>query len=1350
MLRAIAITFFALGLLAAWKGVSRGKVRDWWLAVWSLGLAGCAYWLAQGSTIPLHRVVLIVTPGSESADSQLVQNLITFGTKHERWSKVAWASIGGGGTSTLDWRSPQEWHGSPPRFAPHRLDLPQGEDTLDFSELFQLRAITREAASRFLNARPTLILVLDSTSEAWKRSVARAPQPVQLEGVDILVWDRRDREPQGRLDLTLPEELQLEKPYDRGGTLRIHHAVGEPFPDKLTISVGGEPVEDPRNESFNYEHATKSPQPVFFGLAGSGNPSGSTGSLPQFVYITAEVSMILGGHSQKIETGGFVRRIQVPVEFTRRPANDVTWEHLRWLEQLDRDTVLSFAVFKSPYFGRHRRNARPGAPPNDLGIPRLINLDGILKDAPASGARGRILERPSLADVTALKEQVRAGLNLLVIDPEPAVGTEALLDWLPAWPLRQEDEHLTKHTDSRFYFLADRSRVSQLKNLTSLGDASKLSAAQYQDVLLKELAGRLPDVWLNSKNIDVPMAVTQPPRIVDAPFVSSSTTTHRPLFALGPLAPTPAANYLKNPGAPVGSTVDAPNTQESELAKRDALRDADTQAAHLGFRLWLLLNDSGTRKGENKLPLINPREFYSNTHVFLFATDVPQLRKIQINPALPSFAQVLTEFQIDAGTTPFEIETVPPEGAIEPGISLLQKLRDAGVQIHLITLQSGVTTGRPTLADSANVLFPRQITTPLAKSVWEIPENELTAGGARKFAAEMVKLIETTPDTIEIKQTASIIDQRVRSGVVAPWVYTPLKVKRPEDVYAFIKSGAENHDLIAAKRFGFGQVVIVGYSPFAMDVWTADSFRDAITEDLINNPLSTFPRSADAIVRYNYDGINDPAQKPVGSQNGWGVQRIIDFCTLTCAGGGGTAEYWPRKVDFNPATREIFLSLRLQPGPGILSPPVLQGVTPSRTWDLPLVRLLTQEQEAIYLIGLQDDLPNQSVEIRRNGKTMAIANFAGLPSATPLTLGGVTAAWAQRGGARFLPTEEDKAQWPLAQAGVVAWLVSAILALALLFLTGYRGKTIRQSLLSLASGRTHEATAKVEQFLPIDVEAALAEFGFNPGKATPSRTPGEPAGWRLHEPSDPLTQARISDLVPYTDLGKDMDLPFVRPSVKLRKSLRAFRAEIWLDLHTRLQLTPERSGQSKSDYIRALLLLVSQSVWMQGGSVQVRCLQDAAVAWGPGSQGSFSSLEEWHDGLDRSRLQSPRYSPGLAAELEQGTRLYIVSDFAFADDAFLGDLNSLGASGLQGLRLIRVTDEAELEIGTLHASLPGLILFDRSDWDSHELRQESAHALRILRSRLDGIPNTRLVDVNNTYIFQDLLLKLEGDSFFHE
>lgn len=1339
----LGLAFAVLALVTGYSSSRPGGRRGMWLALWCAALGGGCFWLGQGGTVTVPRTVLVVTatatdPDAEDAIQALREKARLAG---DVWEDVAWATLDNP-SEPLRWNAVHQAYGlgTPPSSA-------------DLSAFFQVDAIKTRSRSHWKPTRPTLLIVLDTRHPEWTKPVTGSFAPPAGSEIDMLVWDQRFRPPFGSLELTLPTSLTEGKAYDRSGSIKLT-APATAVPTSFEVKVANVDVLDSRNGTgvdalalvAEALKGPQMPQPCYFstwksGVAASGLRSPPDPSIPHFRYASVEIKLESDSQTQQLHKGGFIRYDSLRVQMPSLPAGDAQRD-LRWFEQLD-------ATQTKEFFGDlplTLRSVSPAAP--DIDIFRQLNLAQtlVIPSPPAStGAfSGLILFQPTLADLQSkpMEDAIKGGLSVLIIDPVAVPPATSRPAWLEMWPVQEKwpapDADLRSpvvNTDARLYVLGNDSRMAWLAL-----EGSDATAHDFQVEFLKALKGKLGSYASTPPPLETNLPSDQPPRYYDLPGASPPGAS---LVIPGPLSLKPAA-----PPGPPPPTGDG--AYEHNL-KPD--RDVETEAEHVGLRLDLLRHDH-TFTADSRIPRLNLQEKHTNTHVVIFRTDVPQPLTLKFEPGFLSYlATAAGAF----GVSNFNQRN--PGGVDTP--TELKAFTDAGIKVHIITVETGLyegAAGRPTVVAESDT---PPLTTTLLKNHPLVSRADVLspAVAAKKLAAELVSALKPNPSTITAMQFGQVVDQRVQvTQRSAPWRYTRLGSPAQEVTYAVVSdsvSPADKDAIICSTTHGRGRVVVMGYHPMSMDMWLPDSLKDVMARRLDEDAQCTYPRKG-SITAYNGTGKTEGDQRPSGAQDGWGVQRLVDFVNLSCVPVSALPALQVSAITYDEPTGRLMATLKIPVGTDRGSAPKLDvfdqsGGAPINANISPW-RITVEDQSATYALGPAGSATDQIILLKSGGMNLASIDCKGLPTKPQPTFGQETARWAGLSGATFLPASLTEVQnrelWPAAKSGRAALAVLGVVGTTLVFMTAYRWRSLREAF--LAWRKRQQASEKTVEQLPLDVDAALAAYGFNPGKAAPTRTAGDPVGWRPLEPSDPMMQAKMSDLARFTTFGQEMQLPMAMPMIRLKRSLRAFQAEVWMDLHPRLHLTSVNRFPTKAEVLTVALKIIARNVWSQGGVLRLRSLQDARAEFGPVAQGNLDDVQVWLASATPGLDAPSEPDKMLASDVEPGTRLYVLSDFALRETAYVKLIDEAAVAELAGVRLLRVFDETEEKDGSLHGTLPGLLIFDRSDWDQTQLAQENRRTAWQLDASLGTHMDLRLTSVGTRCLFSELLAQLEKGGMFDE
>jgi hypothetical protein len=564
-------------------------------------------------------------------------------------------------------------------------------------------------------------------------------------------------------------------------------------------------------------------------------------------------------------------------------------------------------------------------------------------------------------------------------------------------------------------------------------------------------------------------------------------------------------------------------------------------------------------------------------------------------------------------------------------------------------------------------------------------------------------------DVIQVQRNGRVVDNRALSRRVAPDTHWLLDATNPEPLEPYhavvadhvlkklLPDGPEKWPLVASHILGEGRIIVVGFSPFALDMWQPDVLR------------SLWEKSQ--TTGYERVGLNDRA-------DGWGVQRLIDLISLSgapqplrpypvvrrvrelsdgstlqleCWAGSADKQDWGMptlledekdqdKKDKKPLPSDFGLWQIVD------ADPLRQAVTYQFIASKPLVGRYTLQPHAN---ARDEDIPNIYLRLRP---------ATGTGRSVYERLGHI--AVLSGGGEVRNAAEQLKFRRPVSWAGGLG----LCLVLVVLFLVR-PWTALRITIRRLRERRGVAREGELTLAGTFDIQAVLAEWGLNPGMPNASRQAGQPAGQKPYESGNALAAALQATLFPFTTPGRM--LPPRRPIVRQRHITRAMEALILLDASRGLGTPAASRFVGKPKFIEAVVHLLAESVWIQAGSVRVSSLQDPQEVWGPrAASDEATDLTEFvrsqvAHGLERRRRAILR----RREDVQPGQVLFLVTDLCSLETAELRRFAAEHNQEAVQVRLVHVRDADEPELVGLCWDPEVRAYYDRSEWDPSELAE---------------------------------------------
>jgi hypothetical protein len=950
------------------------------------------------------------------------------------------------------------------------------------------------------------------------------------------------------------------------------------------------------------------------------------------------------------------------------------------------------ALFRDYLNSRNKtgQRSRTEFAPESL-IDHSFNTSPAILIADLRSCRVLILDEPSpeqlirLSAELNLEKRIREdGLTVVLIRP-PAID-QPRPDWLKVVAETETPGHAVEvHRKRQIFFCSENLRLLKFPN------RAKLKAAPNPD----DMTG------LRAQQ-DVIQKVCQQLGIAEFPIEVKD--------GVNPYLEFPA---IKEPrqGRFVHGDVEVPITVHPPRAP---MLDYDPAKQHILETVVASIPERLSILDQASPPLSGP-DYHPGTSVVLFMDDLPQL------DVIPADARQLFR---RAGTN----EPWPESKAGEnPIADLVQR----GVTVYAVRFQLDPIYARSLSRNIRGGQSAEAFLAPIRGNSFlhELP-LALTTESVLDVSDQIGRSIREGGGTISRQRGARVIDERTISPHEAPERHLLLRRtdtprSKLDGPFAVIEDSrfVENHRVrraptIESYSLREGTVVVLGYSPFARDVWQRDAGSAAGKE---------------------------PDGQQAGTVNGWGVQRLIDAIEITTPGrplsrnhpllrgarvadDGATlwvdcwADFSSEKTWIEPTLRQ-----RTQAVPGRLhrfdrstgnvtfqvQPPLNQSLRGWFTLELGDIDSGPESRPVLFV-----DL--QPMQLDGRSTREALARLAGLTGGTVLNRGS---------------TMES-----LACSRPAAWLVSFLLVGLALFLLS---PLVRRW--SLFRRRRHgELVRGDRRMVSLDVPGILAEWGMNAGAPRSTRQAGDPAGQKPYESGDPLSAARSSTLFPlFADAAT---IPPRRPIVRERYSGRALEAIILLDCTSSLFGTT--ASPTPAQYVVELTRLLAGAIWSTAGQVCVQSIQQPELTWGPHGGGEDS--EELIRFVNQAIQQGARkgYQPlRLPEGMASGQLLFLVSDLLAPHYRVLGRFLTECAAQEISCRVIHVQlPPGEDGIGLGRSALTGRLL-DRTEWTPDDLIAAHEEHLAQIRPLVEAgggrfatvAVNLRMEDAMNVLVLGEIL-----------
>jgi hypothetical protein len=723
---------------------------------------------------------------------------------------------------------------------------------------------------------------------------------------------------------------------------------------------------------------------------------------------------------------------------------------------------------------------------------------------------------------------------------------------------------------------------------------------------------------------------------------------------------------------------------------------------------------------------------HPNTAVILFVADLPR----QPSPTLPGNMGVIVgnapaapHAQVDAPNLPKDL------GALGVHV-LVVKIKLDTLWQQQLTLPGAVPLDLT--GDHVKVLANALDFTGSTASA-KASKDRVSA----ELAAELNAL--TTGQLIR-QRSGRVIDGRTLPTRTAPYVRTVLgwpinvaatldaSVKDPaqKQLKAGDKRLDEEGPLIVSQVIGEGRVVVLGYSPFAYDMWQQDVGE------------ACWPGTTKLVENDKVDG--------------WGVQRLIDVADRTAA---------VRPLRSFPVVRGV---RELEDGATILidcwthllkngkpvAAPQLEwrdgGKTESQPLRMVAADLITQT--ATYQFSPTKPLRTEATLVLAPGgvvdydaRTSLHINLTAADTAGRTTAEALGYLAGLSGGGVVTPeklTEVMEFRLPLGWLAVPV----ALLLVGLLYSPLCRPWGPALAAWKRLVARRQVARLREPPRAEAKVLALLADWGRSIGAPQAARQAGVPSGMRPFQSGDQLGTAPAGELLPFTTPGRAIGLPQRRPRVRLRQSTRAMEAVLWVDFGQWMALPDDPPYPTKADMLQALLLVAAGAVWLQSGSVRLHSIQDPTRVWGParGQDSAYGMLAAWRAWTRQAAtwradsLTPPR-------DLEPGHVLIVFSDLlAYTEEQWRGLAEHCGREGVS-LRVLHLRHPRDADqLGTCQEAVSGRLL-DRTDTHPTELTA----ALQRFTARVEHYvrkQDGRFLTVSTTMTAVELLDALADEQFF--
>ncbi|WP_020476131.1 DUF58 domain-containing protein [Zavarzinella formosa] len=936
--------------------------------------------------------------------------------------------------------------------------------------------------------------------------------------------------------------------------------------------------------------------------------------------------------------------------------------------------------------------------------------------AAAKNCRATILVEPTHAQLVrmdselSLEQRVRDGETLLIVGPP--VRAKPWPTWLPwsARPAPGTEDRWEIHRDRRVYFFPENLRLLKFPS---------------RDLLARDLAS--DDVTGLRAQRDVIQAVCSGLGVTETVVRVEHENEVAPCLAFeGNFQPR--QGRFERDGVEVATAVYPPLAPYLHQGTNEGPAfhpDWETIAGFVPARL-APLEDETALKGIHLPPLRGPH-LHPGASVILFLDDLPQ------PTAIPEGAA--NAYRV-AGAPDLIWPSAPSRR------DCVARLARLGVTVYAVRLKldadynKALTGQMPQSRVADSYLDPIRRDPELAPFLREII-LELTPASVKQVGDQLTQWVKEQPGTLVRNRAGRIIDERGLVSRPAPDRHLLLKsddsVSELDSPHASIEDVrfAKEHPgrrapAVQAHTLREGSVVILGYSPFARDLWE----RDAGAAGWDANSKQSFP----------------PA-------DGWGVQRLLDLTELTT----------PERVssEGHPVVRgarvlqdstmlwlDCWVNLSKQTG---WAEPTLHRLND----DIPAAQAVAQGR--IHAI----DPHTQSVtfQVQYSGKVPLHGWFAidlggrkENPDAKPAiyldlqplapgsravreTFGRLTGL---TGGAVL--THETAASSLVCKRSA-AWLSSFLLtALTILMLS----PLFRPWAILRRRRRGKPADASKQPAASFDVQGVLVEWGLNPGSPRSARRAGDPAGQKPYEAGDSLSTARPATLLAIVTGGKL--LPLRRPIVRQRFVGRAMEAMILLDCTPGLFIPDDTP--SKADYLVLLVRLIAGAVWGTGGVVRIESLQQPDQAWGPRGAGDDSEhLAQFVSECLRNGARLSVAPLRLPEDVGSGRVLFLISDMLSDHEKNLPKILGECAREDVSLRLLHVRGAHDGELVGIGVSAMTNRLLDRAEWLAEDVTAEQeAHATR-LRAIVEAAggrfatitTDLRIDDVFDQMIQHDLL-----------
>ena len=482
--------------------------------------------------------------------------------------------------------------------------------------------------------------------------------------------------------------------------------------------------------------------------------------------------------------------------------------------------------------------------------------------------------------------------------------------------------------------------------------------------------------------------------------------------------------------------------------------------------------------------------------------------------------------------------------------------------------------------------------------------------------------------------------------------------------------------------FGLGRVHVLGYSPFARDFWE---------RDLMIKVDNTNPYTDDSCFWGERGRDVYEFSEALTLSDGWGVQRLIDFWKLRQHRQIPREKNWASKVEWIQALPDksgLDLSLPLDHGESIST-----LATHSEAVSILLTRYDPLNRQATVRIVPKKRYSGE-LALHSTGSAEAILLPVDLvPAETQFVQDPVGRVSAMTGGSQYVE-----------QPSIDAWhALSGLAALSLILCVSPLARQWN-AFYDLAAGLLTRAGSVLlgqRRGSFFSLEAAINEWGANPGEPGTGRIAGLPAGLRTWQAGDHGSSILIESVYPLVQW--DSDITGRKPKVRLRTLNQAFDGIFLLDDGGGL-LRPQSGGQvSKAEFARDLTIFLVAATILASGKASIRLRSSDVLLYT--CEGGSVDTTTVAPLLQRALQRGNAYRPitrSLSNVTIANRIVFYVTDGASCDVEDIKQLLEYAESEGCSLRLVLITSADDGHLAALTRENRTGAFFDRTEWSAQD------------------------------------------------